>query len=272
MQHRCPLRVRTLVRLTYLLAFLVPASTGCKRTSPEIRTETTNRVSTHSAELAPPPAARSVAQWPKGIIKTVAVPNDRDVLVVVGENERRPIVHLHGMCASPRPDLEAWGPSMSARGIVIALEGRAPCPNGTDGSSWEADPIALDARIDAAIRAVGVKYGVELDEAEMVVVGESMGAARATALASHFPSKYTRLVLVGGPNTPTPKDLGGTKAVVFLAGEHEPQEKMRAGAQALESAGRHARFWQLEGARHGDYGPDGARAMNEAVAFVTDER
>ena len=100
------------------------------------------------------------------------------------------------------------------------------------------------------------------------MIGESMGASRAIGLASRFPAKYARLVLVGGPETPSAKDLRGAKAVALLAGEHESQEKMRQGTAGLESAGVDARFWELAGATHGTYGSDGARTMGEAVSFV----
>ena len=44
---------------------------------------------------------------------------------------------------------------------------------------------------------------------------------------------------------------------------------MRQGEAALTEAGLNVRFWELPEATHGTYGPDGARLMREAVAFVT---
>jgi pimeloyl-ACP methyl ester carboxylesterase len=102
----------------------------------------------------------------------------------------------------------------------------------------------------------------------MVLVGESLGASRTLALARHFHAKYTRLVLVGGPGRPSARRLGGVRAVALLAGEREPQAKMREGAERLADAGIPARFWELAGATHGSYGPDGAPTMTEAVTFV----
>jgi len=127
---------------------------------------------------------------------------------------------------------------------------------------------SLDARIESAISAVGAAHGKELDSSRIILIGESMGASRATSLASRFPDKYRRLVLVGGPETPSSKDLGGVRVVALLAGDKEPQEKMRQGAVSLENAGITARFWELAGASHGSYGHDGARTMAEAVAFA----
>jgi pimeloyl-ACP methyl ester carboxylesterase len=220
-------------------------------------------VTTHSAELRVP-------RTRTGTIETVDVPDDRKVLVVLGANTKRPIVHFHGMCAEAKSDLDAFAASVSEHGTVVALEGDAPCPRGQGGgASWSTDVAAIDRRVDAALKAVSDARGIALDPGEVVLVGESLGATRVTALASRFPEKYKRLVLVGGPETPSAKQLGSATAIALLAGEKEPQEKMRQGTLGLENAGVTARFWEMADATHGNYGTDGARRMSEAVAFVT---
>ncbi len=243
------------------VALVTLAGEACKKPQPRTDAEPRASATTRSAEVMTPPTPPRSS--PIGV---VAVPDDRDVLVVTGETTR-PIVYLHGMCGEARSDLEAWSASVREHGTVIALEGDAACPRGS-GRSWSVNPGALDARIDSAVRAVSSARRIELDPREVIVIGESMGASRALGLASRFPAKYTRLVLVGGPETPSAKDLHGVKAVALLAGEHEPQEKMRLGTARLEGAGVDARFWELAGATHGSYGSDGARTMGEAVAFV----
>ncbi len=254
MQHDSLNRAGLLVPLAAVVL------SACTKPQPDAKkAEPTSIATTHSAELAPKPKRT-------GAIETVDVPNDRKVLVVLGEGER-PIVHLHGMCSEPRPDLEAWASSVSEHGTVIALEADAACANG-NGRTWTTDTDAIDARVSGAIAAVEHARGVDLDRGELVLIGESMGATRATTLARRFPEKYTRLVLVGGPETPSAKDLRTAKAVALLAGEKEPQEKMRQGTVGLESAGLKARFWELADATHGNYGPEGGQTMSEAVAFV----
>jgi pimeloyl-ACP methyl ester carboxylesterase len=249
-------------RFIGILALLTPLASACRRPAEAGREPPASSATAHSAELyAPRPA-------PTGEIETVPVPNDRDVLVVLGET-KRPIVYIHGMCAEARPDLDAWATAVNHYGTIIALEGDVICPNGNRGTSWSPDAAALDARIDAAIAAVRDARHVALVPSEVLVIGESLGASRALSLASRFPSKYTRLVVVGGPETPSSKELASTKAVALLAGENESQEKMRQGALRLVSAGLSARFWELPAATHGSYGPEGARVMAEAVAFAT---
>ena len=203
----------------------------------------------------------------RAAIDTVDVPDDRPMLVVVGADTGRPIVHLHGMCSEARSDLEAWGPSVSRFGTILALQGNTPCSGGGDNATWTTDVADIDRRISAAIDAVRAR-GVKLDDREVILIGESMGASRAEALAARFPDKYTRLVLIGAPQTPSPKNLDHAAAVALLAGEREGQQKMLDGTTALSAHGLPARFWELPGAVHGAYGHDGDRVMGEAVGFV----
>ncbi|MBX3185435.1 MAG: hypothetical protein KF819_00405 [Labilithrix sp.] len=217
----------------------------------------------HAPREGPPPVAA------RGAIETVDVPGDERVLVVEGSARvQRPIVHLHGMCADPRSDLDAWGAAAREHGTVIALVGDVPCPDKPGTTKWTDDVEAIDARVVAAVGAVGVARARSLDDAEILVVGSSMGAARAEALAKKNPSRYRRLVLVGSPRTPSPANLEGASAVATLAGEREPQQMMRSGARLLSEAGTPARFWELPGASHGEYGAEGARIMSDAIAFV----
>jgi pimeloyl-ACP methyl ester carboxylesterase len=261
MQHRSLVRAKFFVACTAA----VVAATACKKPQSDVG-EPRSSASIHAGQLpapekAPPPRSAK--------IETVEVPGDRKLLVFDGEDTKRPIIYLHGMCSEPRSDLDAWASSVSSHGTVVAVYGDAACPNKPGGYTWTTDAAAIDARIDAAVSAVQASRGRELDVSQLVVIGESMGAARAAALARHAPAKYTRLVLVGSPELPAAKDFRSAHAVALLAGEKEPQEKMRQGEVGLSSAGIHARFWELPDATHGTYGPEGHNRMAEAIAFVT---
>ncbi|MFO0739043.1 MAG: alpha/beta fold hydrolase [Labilithrix sp.] len=220
----------------------------------------------HAAELAVPG---------RGAVQTVDVENDRAALVVVGEGakSKRPIIHLHGMCSEAQSDLEAWSSTVRGYGTIVALEGDLPCGTGTTagltGRTWSQDASALDRRIAAAIAAIRAVRVAELDASEIIVIGESMGATRATALAARAPERYARLVLIGAPEELLPEKLATAKAVAVLAGEHEPHGVPQQNFEALEAAGLRTRFWTLTGADHGEYGASGATTMGEALAFVT---
>jgi pimeloyl-ACP methyl ester carboxylesterase len=257
-----------MVSVKYALAvtLAVALGTACnrpRRAEAEARPPVTSEVRLTSAELT---RTRS------GTLETVDVQGDKDVLVLVGENTKRPIVYLHGMCSDARSDLESWGNDVSAHGTIIALSGDAACPRQNGKTTWTTDVLAIDARIGAAVEAVHFHRGVDFDPAAIVLVGESMGAARALSLASEFPAKYTRLVLVGSPEAPRPRALGSANGVALLAGELERQDLMEGGAKTLSNAGVRARYWELPGARHGTYGPSGGPLMSEAIGFVVAAR
>ena len=215
-----------------------------------------------SGEAVPPARGEGIAK--------VDVPGEpRDPYVVAGNpSVRRPIVYLHGMCGDPKEDLDAWGNIAKQHGTIVAVMGDVPCPDKPGRLKWSTDASAIDARIEAAVKATADSRGQPLEPSEMIVIGESMGAARAELLATKFPDKYTRLVLVGSPQTPSPQNLKGAKAVANLAGEKERQSMMKQGTRALETAGTPTRFWELPEATHGNYGPEGERIMNEALGFV----
>ena len=69
----------------------------------------------------------------------------------------------------------------------------------------------------------------------LVLIGESMGAARAEALAARFPERYTRLVLVGSPETPSPDDL---RSAVKQGGRQMNKDKV---AKIMTSVGSEMR-------------------------------
>jgi pimeloyl-ACP methyl ester carboxylesterase len=246
-----------LITVTTLVALVTP---GCTRAT-EARA---------TADGAAPPASAQRAQAQESVaISTVPVAGDDPVLVVAGNpSVHRPIVHLHGMCERPRANLEAWGAVARDHGTIIALVGDVPCPEKAGATKWSDDAEKIDERIDAAIDAVNMAKGNRLDTSEIVLVGESMGAARAELLAREIPDRYTRLVLIGSPQTASPANLRSARAVANLAGEKEPQQRAKEATRALASAGLAARFWELPGATHGQYGPDGERIMSEAIAFV----
>lgn len=205
-----------------------------------------------------------------GSMGNVDVSGDKAVLVVAGnERVKRPIVHLHGMCGAAKDDLDAFGAAVAKEhGTIIAVTGDVPCNDQPGLFQWSQDAEKLDARISAAIDAVNAARSLSLDKSDVVVIGESMGAARAESLAAKKPERYGRLVLVGSPQSPSPQNLGKVKAVANVAAEKEPQGTMKNGAKALAAAGLASQFWELPGATHGEYGPDGGRVMAEAVAFV----
>lgn len=245
----------TSVLVACILASLALA--GCER-------EHVARADAETKSAAVPRAMQA------GSMANVDVSGDKAVLVVAGnERVKRPIIHLHGMCGAPKDDLDQFGAAVAKEhGTIIAVTGDVPCNDQPGLFQWSGDTDKIDARISAAIDAVNAARSLSLAKNEVLVIGESMGAARAESLAAKKPERYSRLVLVGSPQTASPQNLGKVKAVANVAAEKEPQAMMKNGTKALAAAGLASQFWELPGATHGEYGPDGGRVMSEAVAFV----
>src|SRR5690349_15657850 len=78
-----------------------------------------------------------------------------DELVVRGNpSVRRPIVHLHGMCADPKEDLDAWGNIAKDHGTIIAVKGDVPCPDKPGRLKWSNDAAAIDSKIESTVKSV----------------------------------------------------------------------------------------------------------------------
>lgn len=205
-----------------------------------------------------------------GEAETVDVPGDEPALVIRGKPEvHRPIVHLHGMCEDPRGNLEAWGAIAKEHGTVLALVGDVPCPGQPGLTKWSDDAKKNDARIVAAIVAVNAARGASLGTDEVLLIGESMGAARAESLAKENPGRYGRLVLIGSPQVVSPANVRGTRAVANVVGAREPQQNAKQATRVLSRAGVPTALFELTGASHGEYGPEGERIVSEAIRFVS---
>ena len=206
-----------------------------------------------------------------GTRASVDVPDDQPVLVVHGEpTSRAAIVYLHPRCAHPSVDLETWSDAASKKGTLVALHAdRESCPGIEPAARrWTGDIDAIHARIQAALAAVASARDGMLDSSAVTVIGYSEGAARAEQLAGRFPDAYTHVVLIGAPETPSLAHLKTARSVALLSGEKDRQDLMKTGHLNLQTAGSRARFFELPGASHGEFGPDGGRVMGEVLAWL----
>jgi pimeloyl-ACP methyl ester carboxylesterase len=201
-----------------------------------------------------------------GVPVLVPVPGDKPVLVVHGPApNQRAIVYLHGMCGNVRA-VNQWKTAAAHHGTLIGLLGDRACGAGRFKWSKKVEPI--QARIDRAVEAVRAARGGLLDVSELVLFGYSQGADRASLLARRFPSRYRRVVLGGPSHEPKLANLGDTQAVAVFGGELETTWHMRTGAEVLAAAGKPARFFLLPSAKHGEYGPEGNRVIDEVLSWV----
>ena len=212
-----------------------------------------------------PPSAQPIA--PEVMLDEVRVPRDKPVLVVRGRGSRV-IVYLHGRCGEPER-LRAWAAAASTFGTVIALRGEVRCRDGVR-ARWTEDVATIDRRITAAIRAVGANHPEPLDANARVVFGYSQGALRAESLASRFPERYPLVVLAAGPRGPRADALAKVRRAVVVAGELDVREPLAKGADELLLRGVPARYVELPGARHGEFGPEAVPRLEAALAWLVD--
>lgn len=203
-----------------------------------------------------PPEASAPLPSPAGPLPLlrVAVPGDRPVLVVEGAaSTSRPLLYFHGKCGDPE-GFRAWAPAAYRVGTLISVLGDVSCKGG-GRTRWSTNPWSLDARVRAAVAAVEAATGRRLD-AEPIVFGYSQGALVAEALAARWPERYPRVVLAAGPRAPRSPRLAELAAVLLVAGELDTRHHLIDAASKLDQRGVRARYLELPGAKHGQYGPE----------------
>jgi pimeloyl-ACP methyl ester carboxylesterase len=173
------------------------------------------------------------------------------------------LVFLHGMCGHGLGYAQSFQFSAARWGTLIAPQGDRVCGSGP-WALWSADIVALDARIISAFRALGQKDPID----DIVAMGYSQGATRAEALARKYPERYTRLILMGAPNTVRTAGLRALRGAVMMAGEHDRQDRMKAGVRALTSIGEPCTFMQIPEATHGAMGRTPEETMGEALEWL----
>lgn len=196
----------------------------------------------------------------------VDVPGDRPAYVLPGDpGDPRVIVYLHGMCGDVTA-ADFFREAVRAHGTLIAVRGDTPCENGR--FKWRDDASKIQARIRAAFKQVNATAGqLTLDGA--LLFGYSQGAERAERVAARFPDRYPRIVLGGPPTKASPIRLARAARVAILGGELETTENMRAGFDALVSAGISARFFTLDCAYHGYFGSNPEGQLAEVLDWVS---
>jgi predicted esterase len=195
--------------------------------------------------------------------ETVAIEGDEPVFVIRGGRGPERMVFLHGMCGHSLGYVQSFQNAAAQRGVLVGVQGDVSC--GGPWRSWGGDLRKLDARIDAAFRAVGAEIP---PGGEVVGIGYSMGATRIESLAAMYPDKYTRVILMGAPSTPSVTHLRHVRSAVMMAGERDRQDKMRAGAKLLTAEGIPSVYIPIPGATHGSMGgspEDPERVMAKAL-------
>ena len=173
------------------------------------------------------------------------------------------MVFLHVHCGHAQGYVQAFQFAAAKRGSVLALQGDLSC--GGDYRRWTVDPELQDRRIASAFRAAGDTGELR----DLTVIGYSEGEVLAERLASRFPERYTRAVLIGAPAAPSIERLRRLRGVVMLAGDGDPEARalMMPVAPRLAAAGVPTTFMEMPGTLHAEMG-DGERVMDQAFSWL----
>lgn len=169
------------------------------------------------------------------------------VLVFPPEDVTRPrpiTVMLHGMCGAPENECPYFAPVAAKDSWLICPRGTLTCSSG--GATW-----AFSRRtetVELAIRRVEAAHLGQVDAHEdATLIGFSLGAFVAMDLVNRQPTRWERVVLIGGKVMPDTRHLlRGTTQLVFGAGEFDQSyPHMSASVRRLRAAGVAATFLSL---------------------------
>lgn len=204
---------------------------------------------------------------------TIAVGRDADLEVLVGPpSSAQVVVYMHGVCGDPLA-FRTWARAARRRATFISLRGDEVCEKRPSRRRWSWNMDRLDRRIRRAIATVGaVRTGVPLDTAQIVLVGYSQGAHRVEQLAFRFPERYPRVIMIAPANEPDAGRLAKTERVLLMAGGWDARSHIQKAFRTLQRRSHPSKYLELPKARHGQYGPEAARVMDEAFAWLLEEK
>ena len=220
------------------------------------------------AETAAPPAPEPAPPPPPPArVERIRVPGDSIASLVRSTDKKPPTtVFLGGVCSNANAYLQTFPEAAQKHGGVVAIEGDRECS--ADGVfrtySWDAG--RQHQRIEAALAATGV---TEIPKSGLTLVGYSQGAALAEQMVQRWPDRYRRIVLIGAPTDPAPKNFVSAGAVVTMSCDRDVVARMKTAATGITKAGTPATYVQMPGCTHGGIG-EGERVFGEAFSFLNE--
>jgi pimeloyl-ACP methyl ester carboxylesterase len=242
-----------------LLSSLAPA--GCRRHHENERVVAEPAVRGNDATAASSAAGGTTSALPArearpadplpapAKVEAVLVPGDLVASVVRSKDGAPPVtVFMPGMCSNGNAYLQTFPEAARKHGGVVAIEGDQPCgASGFRTFSWDAG--RQHARVEAALAAAGL---AEIPRGGITLVGYSQGAALAEQMVQRWPDRYARVVLIGAPTDPAPKNFARARAVVTMSCSLDVPARMKQAAQATSRAGVPATYFEMPGCRHGN--------------------
>jgi pimeloyl-ACP methyl ester carboxylesterase len=229
---------------------------GCRPEARVVRADPTLPAPSPAAAPAPEPSAAPAPAPPSPApspprVETILVPGDQVASVVRPADGGAPrAVFLPGVCSNASAYLATFREAAQTTGGVVAIDGDQPCGAGMAGFhtfSWDA--AKTHARVEAALAAAGL---TEIPKEGVTLVGYSQGAALAEQMAARWPSRYSRVVLIGAPTNPAPRSFARTRALVTISCDRDVPARMKGAAEATRRAGIPATYFEMPGCTHGN--------------------
>jgi pimeloyl-ACP methyl ester carboxylesterase len=175
------------------------------------------------------------------------------------------IVFLAGVCSNAYAYLLSFPEAARAHGGVVAIDGDRPC--GAAGGAFHSyswDPVRQDARIRAALAALGES---DPPAGGLTLIGYSAGAGIGQLMVQRWPERYARAILIGAPSDPSPALLSRARGVVTMSCSRDVPGRMRDGARHIGAIGVPSTYLEMPGCTHGNIA-DGERVFGEALDWL----
>jgi len=194
-------------------------------------------------------------------VEQAKLPSGKIGFVLRGGRGPDRIAFLHGLCGHGMGYLQSFQFTAAEHGIAAAPHGDVGCS--AEWRTWSYDLGAIDQQIQESLAAAGAP-----DARGITLMGYSLGATRAEALARKYPDRYDALVLMGAPTTPQPTRLKHLRAAAMMAGAKDRQDHMKAAAKAFERAGIPSRYFVIPNATHGAMGDTPEKTIDEVFDWL----
>ncbi len=178
-------------------------------------------------------------------------------------------VVLHGMCSEPLRACRHFEEQVTQTEHLVCPRASRRCDGG--GSSFP--QAGFEAQVERAVGRAEALLAERVDPASgRTLIGYSLGAFRALALAEHGGGRYPRVMLIGAKILPNPQLLraNGVQRLLLSAGEWDMMHgHMRRETRRLERSGFDARFLGLGPVGH-LFTPSFAQYLPEALRWLDD--
>jgi pimeloyl-ACP methyl ester carboxylesterase len=241
---------------------LVLACDGHSRRAAQLDEPTpSNAPPSASAPPAPPPSASAPPPREPVSVEETPLPSGKIAFILHGARGSDRIVFLHGLCGHGQGYLQSFQFTAADHGIAVAPHGDVGCSG--VWRSWSNNLGAIEQQIEDSLTAAGAP-----DARGITLIGYSLGATRAEALARKHTDRYDAVILIAAPTAPLPAKLSHLRAAAMMAGSKDRQDHMKAAAQNFTRAGIPSRYFVLPNATHGAMGDNAEKTMAEVLDWV----